>query len=72
MVLIHFCVIFSQVTWRLQARKNFAKFYFLSIEKKNVLKWKIAQNYKTRNFSKFIDIYNIIIEFNTRDGISCQ
>ena len=35
-----------------------------------VLKWKIAQNYKTSSSSlKFIDIYNIIIELNTRDSI---
>ena len=47
----------------------FDKFYFLKIEKK-VLKWKIIQNYKTsRNSSKFIDIYNIIIDLDMRDGI---
>ena len=41
--------------------------------KKIVLNWKIVENYKTRwNSSKFADIYNIIIELNTRDGISCQ
>ena len=35
-----------------------------------VLKSKIVQNYKTSpNFLKFIDIYNIIIDLNTRDGI---
>ena len=38
--------------------------------KEIVLKWKIVQNYKTSwNSSKFIDIYNIIIELNTRDDI---
>ena len=35
--------------------------------KKNVLKRKIVQNYKaSQNSSKFIDIYNIIIELNIR------
>ena len=35
-----------------------------------MLKWKIVQNYKTSwNSSKFIDIYNIIIELNIRDDI---
>ena len=38
--------------------------------KKIELKWKIVQNYKTSwNSSKFIDIYNIIIGLDTRDGI---
>ena len=38
--------------------------------KKIVLKWKIVQSYKTSwNSSKFIDIYNIIIDLDTRDGI---
>ena len=38
-----------------------------------VLKQKIVQNYKTSwNSSKFIDIYNIVIELDTRTGISCQ
>ena len=38
--------------------------------KKIVLKWKIVQSYKTSwNSSKFIDIYNIIIPLDTRDGI---
>ena len=56
------------------ARRNrgwqiFAKFYF-SWLKKVVLKSKIVQNYKTSsNFSKCIDIYNIIIDLGTRDGI---
>ena len=41
--------------------------------KKIVLKWKIEQNFKISwNSSKFIDIYNIIIELNARDGVSCQ
>ena len=36
--------------------------------KKIVLKWKVVQNYKTCwNSSKFIDVYNIIIELNSRD-----
>ena len=35
-----------------------------------MLKSKIVQNYKTSwNSSKFIDIYNIIIELNTRNDI---
>ena len=35
-----------------------------------MLKWKIVQSYKTSwNSSKFIDIYNIIIDRDTRDGI---
>ena len=35
-----------------------------------MLKSKIVHNYKTSwNFSKFIDIYNIIIDLGTRDGI---
>ena len=38
--------------------------------KKIVLKWKIVQNYKTGgNYSKFIDIYNIVIDLDTRDDI---
>ena len=40
--------------------------------KEIALKWKIIQNWKTTCPSKFIGIYNIIIEFDTRDGISCQ
>ena len=32
----------------------------------------MVQNYKTSCSSKFIDIYNIIIELDTRVGISCQ
>ena len=41
--------------------------------KKIVLKEKIVKNFKTIwNFSKFVDIYNMIIELNTRDWISCQ
>ena len=47
----------------------FAKFYF-SWLKKVVLKSKIVQNYKTSwNFSKFINIYNIVTDLDTRDGI---
>ena len=39
--------------------------------RKIVLKWKIAQNYKTSwNSSKFIDVYSII-DLGTRDE-SCQ
>ena len=35
-----------------------------------MLQWKIVQNYKPSwSSSKFIDIYNIIIDLNTRDGI---
>ena len=38
--------------------------------KKIVLEWKIVQSYKTSWSSiKFIDIYNIIIDLNTRDVI---
>ena len=38
--------------------------------KKTVLKQKIVQSYKTSwNSSKFIDIYNIIIDLDTRGGI---
>ena len=51
----------------LKPHQIIAKFYLIA------LKWKIVQNYKMSwNSSKFIDIYNIIIELNTRDGISCQ
>ena len=51
------------------ASQIFAKFYF-SWLKKIVLKSKIVQNYKTSwDFSKFIDIYNIIIDLDTTDGI---
>ena len=51
------------------ASQIFAKFYF-SWLKKLVLKSKIVQNYKTSwDFSKFIDIYNIIIDLDTTDGI---
>ena len=33
----------------------------------------MVQYYKTSwNSSKFIDIYNIIVELSTRDGMSCQ
>ena len=66
--------IISNKILKLQARRNrgwqiFAKFYF-SWLKKVVLKSKIVQNYKTSsNFSKFIDIYKIIIDLGTRDGI---
>ena len=43
----------------------FANFHFWSIEK-IVLKWKVVKNYKTSlNSPKFIDIYNIIIVFDT-------
>ena len=66
----------------LQARKNWGRgggelrgllILLLWTEKKIVSKWKIVQNYKTSwNFSNFIDIYSIIIELSTRDGISCQ
>ena len=35
-----------------------------------LLTWKIVQNYKPSwNSSKFVDIYNIIIELNIRDDI---
>ena len=35
-----------------------------------LLKWKIVQNYKTsRNSSKFFNIYNILIDLDTRDDI---
>ena len=35
-----------------------------------LLKWKIVQNYKTsRDSSKFFDIYNILIDLDTRDDI---
>ena len=38
--------------------------------KKIVLKWKIVKIYKaSSNYSKFIDIYNIIIDLETKDGI---
>ena len=38
--------------------------------KKIELKWKIVQNYITSwNSSKFIDIYNIIIDLDMRDDI---
>ena len=44
-------------------------FYQLSVEK-IVLKWKLVNNLKTnRNSSKAIDISNITIELDTRDGI---
>ena len=47
----------------------FANFHFWSIEK-IVLKWKVVKNYKTSlNSPKFIDIYNIIIVFDTREDI---
>ena len=37
---------------------------------KNIVQSTMVQNYKTRwNFSKFIDIYDIIIDLDTRDGI---
>ena len=62
-------------TYLFQARRNrgtgviFAKLCF-SLLKKIMLKSKIVHNYKTSwNFSKFIDIYNIIIDLGTRDGI---
>ena len=46
----------------------FAKLCF-SLLKQIMLKSKIVHNYKTSwNFSKFIDIYNIIIDLGTRDG----
>ena len=53
-------------------KSDFTKFYFYE-SKKIVLKWKIVQSYKTSwNPSKFIDIYNITIELDSRDGLSCQ
>ena len=73
--------IISPVSMKQQARRKrggrgaaapqiFANFYFWWIEKKIVLKWKIVQNYKTSwNSSKFIDIYNIAIDLDTRDGV---
>ena len=51
------------------APQIFANFYFGEL-KKNSVKGKIVQNYKTtRNSSKFIDIYKIIIDLDTRDSI---
>ena len=51
----------------------FAKFNFLWTEKENSVKVKNSTNYKTSwNSSKFVDIYNMIIELNARDGIPCQ
>ena len=55
----------------LETRRNRgADFIFYELQE-IALKWKIMQNYKTRYSSEFIDVYNIIIELNTRDGISC-
>ena len=54
------------------APQNFATFSFYEL-KKIVLKWKIVQSYKTSwNSSKVIDIYNITIELNNRDGLFRQ
>ena len=52
------------------ASQIFANFDFWWTEKKIVLKWKIVQNYKSSwNSSKFIGIYNIVINLDTRDNI---
>ena len=46
------------------------RFLLTSIFDEPKIKWKIAQSYKTSwNSSKFIDIYYIIIDLDTRDGI---
>ena len=52
-----------------EAGRAAAKSYFWWIEK-IVSQWKIVQNYKTSwNSSKFIDVYNISVDLETRDGI---
>ena len=51
----------------------FVKFCFLWIEKNSAKVKNSTKNYKVSwNSSKSIDIYNIIIELDTKDGIFCQ